>query len=162
EGITNFLWALLLVPAHWLLAPQRVALAAIVLAGACLLGAVGLAFTLARRLGGSALAATLAAGALPSTPRPPHLARDGRRAPRRGFLRTVLARAAPRERTQPSHEAATPATRDARDAIQVGILGGLAVLTRPDAAPAALVLLGAFVLRAGLATRPRALACAAF
>jgi len=64
EGITNFLWALLLALPQLLLGPLRAALGAIVLNGALLVAALALAFALVRRLGGSRVAAALACFAL--------------------------------------------------------------------------------------------------
>jgi len=148
EGITNFLWALLLAIPQALLGPQRAALGAIVLNGALLVAAVALVFALVRRLGGSRIAAALAAFALATHQGTLHWAAGGSEA----LLLAVLLLAQ-------AWIACGEGTLCPRDATLGALCGGLALLTRPDALPVAGVLTVALALRCdGRATRLRAVA----
>ena len=138
EGITNFLWALLLAIPQLLLGPSRAALGAIVLNGALLVAALALAFALVRRLGGSRVAAALACFALATHQGTLHWAAGGSEAILLAVLLLAQAWCACGE------GAATP-----REAAFGALAGGLALLTRPDALPVAGVLMVALALRCG-------------
>jgi hypothetical protein len=138
EGITNFLWALLLAIPQILLGPSRAALGAIVLNGALLVAALALAFALVRRLGGSRVAAALACFALATHQGTLHWAAGGSEAILLAVLLLAQAWCACGEGE------ATP-----REAALGALAGGLALLTRPDALPVAGVLMVALVLRCG-------------
>jgi len=138
EGITNLLWALVLALPHLVLGRGQAALAAIALDGLLLLAALGLTFRLAQRLGGSVVAAALAALALATHQATIHWAAAGSEALLLAVLLLVVADAVVRER--PGGRSLTTAC----------LAGGLAWLTRPDAAPALAALLAA-PLAAGLA-----------
>src|SRR5262249_27503042 len=133
-----FLWALLLAIPQIVLGPMRAALGAIVLNGALLVAAVALVFALVRRLGGSVLSAALAAFALATHQGTLPSAAGGRGAVRRAALVLAQAWCACGEGT---------ATR--REATLGALCGGLALLVRPDALPAAGVLMVALARRAG-------------
>jgi arabinofuranosyltransferase len=129
EGITNLLWTLLLVPPHWFLATERVAAAAIVMNAALLVVALALVARIVRQLGGSSLAAGMAAVALASHHATLHWAAAGGE----GTLLAVLL-------LWVAHVALAP-QRSERAARGAALAAGLAWCTRPDAAPLLLPLL---------------------
>ena len=136
EGITNFLWALLLAVPQLALGPQRAALGAIVMNGALLVAALALAFALVRRLGGSPIAAALAVFALATHQGTLHWAAGGSEA----ILLAVLLLAQ-------AWCACGEGVASPREAVLGALCGGLALLTRPDALPAAGVLMVALARR---------------
>jgi len=123
EGITNLLWTLLLVPPHWFLATERVAAAAIALNAALLVVALALVARIVRQLGGSSLAAGMAAVALATHHATLHWAAAGGE----GTLLAVLLLWVARVALDP-----TPSAKAVRGA---ALAAGLAWCTRPDAAP---------------------------
>ena len=123
EGITNLLWTLLLVPPHWFLSTERVAAAAIALNAALLVAALALVARIVRQLGGSSLAAGMAAVALASHHATLHWAAAGGEGTLLALLLLWLA-----------HVALDP-RRSERAARGAAIAAGLAWCTRPDAAP---------------------------
>jgi arabinofuranosyltransferase len=135
EGITNLLWALLLAPPHWFLGRDVVALAAIALDALLLVAAIVLTARLVRRLGGSGFAATLAAVALATHQGTLHWSAAGSEALLLAVLLLVVANVV-------AHEAPSSRARAA-----ACVAGGLAWITRPDAAPALVALLALPIAR---------------
>ncbi len=129
EGITNLLWALLLAPLHWLFSTERVAAAAIALDLALLLLLLIECARLVRQLGGSSVAAGLAAIALSTHQATLHWVAGGGESPLVTLLLLFVAR-----------RALAPAT-SRRGALVAATAAGLAWITRPDALPALLPLL---------------------
>jgi arabinofuranosyltransferase len=149
EGITNFLWALILAVPAALLDPRRAALGAIVLNGVLLAAAIAATFVLVRRLGGSRFAAALAAFALATHQGTLHWAAGGSEAILLALLLLAMAWCALGE-----------AAPGRREAVAGALCGGFALLTRPDALPVVAVLLLALLARVdGRAPRLRLLAC---
>lgn len=129
EGITNLLWALLLAPLHWVLPTERVAAGAIALNALLFVLLLFATVRLVRQLGGSGLAAGLAALALATHQATLHwVAGGGEAALLALLLLWVASRALQAEPTR-------------REALGAALLAGLAWLARPDALPALLPLL---------------------
>ena len=148
EGITNFLWALILAVPAALLDPRRAALGAIVLNGVLLTAAITATFALVRRLGGSRFAAALAAFALATHQGTLHWAAGGSEAILLALLLLAMAWCALGE-----------GAPGRREAVAGALCGGFAILTRPDALPVAAILLLALLARVdGRAARLRLLA----
>lgn len=136
EGITNFLWALVLAVPAALMDPRRAALGAIVLDALLLTAVITATFALVRRLGGSRFAAALAAFALATHQGTLHWAAGGSEAILLALLLLALAWCALGE-----------GAPGPREGLAGALCGGLAILTRPDAAPVAALLLVGLLLR---------------
>jgi hypothetical protein len=136
EGITNFLWALILAVPQALLGMRRAALGAIVINAGLLVAVIAMTFTLVRRLGGSRFAAALAAFALATHQGTLHWAAGGSEAILLALLLLGMA-----------WHACGEGEATKREGIAGALCGGLALLTRPDALPVVAVLLVALLMR---------------
>ncbi len=134
EGFTNLLWTLMLVPAHWLAGQDTVALVAIVMSTAFLIGAVVATFHCTRRLGASRTTAALAAMTVAGSAPLIHWTASGGEAPLAALLLVVFA------------TLLLAGVASTARAVVVGIVAGLAVLTRPDCAVVVGVLLAWFTV----------------
>lgn len=133
EGITNFAWALFAVPLHFLLPLTHTSLGVIVLDTALLAGVVWLGHRLARTLGCDVTASLVAGLGLATWAPLLHWTAGGSEALLLAVLVTLMAVRVAR--------AEAPGVVD-------GLLAGLAIVTRADAAVAVGVLLLAGVVRA--------------
>lgn len=132
EGITNMLWAIVLALPHLFMERGSVALAAIALNGALLAMAITLTFLLVTKLGGSLGAAMLASLALATDQATLHWAAGGSEMILLATLLLFVANNA---------TGCSEPSKGGRRLAWACLAGGLATLTRPDAAPSVVALL---------------------
>jgi len=135
EGYTNFLWTLGMVPAHWVAKPESVSFVVSAVNAILLILLITQLFRLIEIMGGSRWCATLGSLALATSSPVLIWAVAGGETILLALWLVLLA------------IETTESGSGVQRAVKIGLLGGLAYLTRPDAAVAVAVLLLAIAWR---------------